>query len=105
MKKSTICNMDCFHCIYPDCINTEDDPAIRKREYFRMYWHLHPERYEAHKRRMNVLMRKRYHERKAAGLCVMCGKVKAAAGVYCKACAERDRKYKRKSYRKRKEAV
>lgn len=94
-KDDAICNMDCLNCIYPDCINTEDDPVIRKREYFRMYWHRHPERYEAHKKRMNELRHKRYFERKAAGLCVICGKVPAVRGARCEACAEKISMYEK----------
>ena len=42
------CDMDCFHCVYPDCINDEDEKSLerkmkdvevrKKAEYMKEYY-------------------------------------------------------------------
>jgi ribosomal protein S14 len=46
-------------------------------------------------------MKKRYYERKAAGLCVICGKESRPGKIYCQRCS--DRQYNSQRNRKRKE--
>ena len=44
MGKEEICNMDCLHCVHPDCIN--ERPMTRQARY---YWR-HRDRLLAEKR-------------------------------------------------------
>ena len=45
MRKEEICNMDCLHCVHPDCIN--DETLTRQARY---YWR-HRERVLEKKKR------------------------------------------------------
>ena len=41
LKELIICDEDCFHCIYPDCIGTpreEVEQELRNREYRQRYY-------------------------------------------------------------------
>jgi len=45
MKKEFVCNEDCFHCIYPDCImNT----LPKERERQKIYYQKHKEEKRAY---------------------------------------------------------
>lgn len=35
MRKEEICNMDCLHCVHPDCIN--DETLTRQARYYRRH--------------------------------------------------------------------
>ena len=35
MRKEEICNMDCLHCVHPDCIN--ERPMTRQARYYRRH--------------------------------------------------------------------
>lgn len=68
---------DCFSCPYQDCINDYVPPLIRTTDEQR--------------EQMRDRGRARYQERKAAGLCVRCGKRPPEAGkVRCWSCLEND---------------
>lgn len=101
MKKSAICNMDCLNCIHPDCINDRVPP-----NYYQLMKANKPDAYRRRVDAIKAYVSARYYERKKAGICVGCGKVKVTSGVQCEACAERSRQYSRKYKKKRKaEAV
>lgn len=68
MKKP--CDMDCFHCAHPDCIN--DD-----------FGEIH----ESERHNTNSMIRAK--RLKSAGLCVRCGKRPLHTGWVCKECAAR----------------
>lgn len=55
------CNMDCFNCPYPDCIN----------DYVRPY---DAERRKTHYQKENERRKQQRAERKANGICTVCGK-------------------------------
>lgn len=67
MAKKSICNMDCFNCIFDDCINDYIGP---------------PEKSAEQKEKHNKYQRQRYQKRKEQGLCVRCGKP-ATNGLLC----------------------
>ena len=54
MGKEEICNMDCLHCVHPDCIN--ERPMTRQNRY---YWRnrdrLLAEKREKYRRKKNEL--------------------------------------------------
>lgn len=54
MRKEEICNMDCLHCVHPDCIN--ERPMTRQARY---YWRhrdrLLAEKREKYRRKKNEL--------------------------------------------------
>ena len=100
MKGKTICDMDCLNCVYPDCINDKVTP-----NYYQIMKANNPEAYRKRVDTIKAYVTTRYYARKEAGICVMCGKAKSVAGIYCETCAEKNRQYRRKSYKKRKEAV
>lgn len=54
MRKEEICNMDCLHCVHPDCIN--DETLTRQARY---YWRhrdrLLAEKREKYRRKKNEL--------------------------------------------------
>lgn len=80
MKK--ICDMDCFHCKYDDCIR-EYEPKGSYRPY--RDW---PQQWRDVR---NKHRREKYGARKQAGLCVSCGK-RANRGVYCDECYLKSKK-------------
>lgn len=67
--KNKICNLDCFHCIHPDCIRDE----LGKKHY---------PNYQSQR----DSRKRRYYRWKQAGLCVRCGKRNATHGVVCTDC-------------------
>lgn len=83
------CDMDCLNCQYSDCINDDDDESIRKAEYKRTWRAVNPDKYAREKRQNAEHVKKRYYERKAAGICTMCGKVKVTVGTRCDACRKK----------------
>lgn len=52
MRKEEICNMDCLHCVHPDCIN--ERPMTRQARY---YWR--------HRERVLEKKKEDYQKRKA----------------------------------------
>ena len=65
-----VCDMDCFHCKYDDCINDEVKPARTYSAGQKWY--------------RNESQKERYAKRKVAGLCVRCGKKPVWCGsIYC----------------------
>lgn len=59
----------------------------KRREYLREYYNQHKEAYRARQREYNKRLRA---DRKAKGLCILCGKQPPRSGrVYCLACAIR----------------
>lgn len=84
-----ICNMDCFYCIHPDCIN-DKLPKARK---------LTKEQREMKKRSQHKWYKKNYEARKVAGLCVACGKEKARPNrTMCGPCAAAQNRRKLEAY-------
>ena len=75
------CDMECFDCKYDDCIN--DYVPKEAKEYKAAY-------YQKHKDEIVHNKSKLYQERKAAGICVICGKRKAVKNrVRCLDCLQR----------------
>ena len=79
MKK---CNKDCFNCLYPDCI-------LKEYNTDRQRW---CNRSEDYRKQQLEKEKEQYDSRKAAGLCVHCGK-KATHGVRCYEHYLRNRRY------------
>ncbi len=54
-KQMKLCNKDCFHCIYDDCIadNTIEKQRIYKKKY-----------YQEHKEEIKAKRRERYRRKK-----------------------------------------
>lgn len=73
------CNKDCFNCPYPDCINNY--VKINDPEYQKKY-------YEEHHSQMLEHQKKIREERKANGLCTVCGKRPLTEGskAHCVEC-------------------
>lgn len=68
---------DCFTCPYQDCINDYVPPLVQQSE--------------ERKKQLRDRSKARYQERKAAGLCVRCGKYPPEAGkVRCWNCLKKD---------------
>ena len=63
------CNMNCFHCIYVDCINDSISDVERHKRYA-----------ETHKQELKQYKQKLYYSRKANGICTRCGKRPIAKG-------------------------
>ena len=79
------CDLDCLNCLYDDCINDYVQPS--QKEYKAQY-------YQAHKEEMLAQKKKQYEERKAAGICVICGKRKALKNrVRCLDCLQRAKRH------------
>lgn len=79
------CDMDCFNCIYPDCINDYVKPQQTWNEIK-----------VKHRQRNKENCKRRYDHLKKNGLCVDCGKRKATNGIFCLDCyakRKRNRKY------------
>ena len=54
MRKEEICNMDCLHCVHPDCIN--ERPMTRQARYYRRHRdRLLAEKREKYRRKKNEL--------------------------------------------------
>lgn len=79
MKK---CNKDCFNCLYPDCV-------LKEYNTDRQRW---CNRSEEYRKQQLEKKKEQYDSRKAAGLCVHCGK-KATHGVRCYEHYLRNRRY------------
>lgn len=81
-----VCDMDCFHCKFDDCIN---EKTYREKDMYK-------NRPEEYRERQRERSKRIYHERKASGLCVICGKKPPKFGVRCYEChlaqKRRDRK-------------
>lgn len=105
------CDYNCLNCKLPQCKydlekpKTEKEPKQERVRHddayrYRLWKQRHPEQYEIIKARMRVQNLQRYYDRKAAGICVLCGKDKATHGIHCEVCgkktADRMREYKRK---------
>lgn len=82
------CKMsDCFNCPYPDCINDDIEPTRQ----------LSDEQKQHRKQYRKAI----YHQRKEAGICVVCGKRPPEQGrVSCSRCLQKDRKKHEKSREK-----
>ena len=79
MPKKNICNMDCFHCIYDDCINdTADVISSENREH-----------------RKNYARIKREVAREK-GFCITWCIRPATTGKKCAVCYESARRYREK---------
>lgn len=90
------CDMNCFQCIYEDCVNDFVRPAYESSRW-RNFTPEQKKRYTAQKK-------EKRHERTKAGLCFKCGK-KATRGVYCIDCYVKRRKYRESKKQKNKHTV
>ena len=98
MKNKIICNGDCFNCKYDDCINDKwIEAEAKKIEYMINYRETH----EAYRKHQAEHKKEIYAKRKAAGLCVKCGKLPAKYGVFCYECKLYMRKYDRRKIKQR----
>lgn len=80
------CDMDCFNCKYPDCIN---DVVNETRTLTR-----------AQKDRRNERLKERYYEDKAKGMCVRCHVRPAQKNrVFCVECWLKENRYYKNSKR------
>ena len=87
------CDMKCFDCKYDDCIN--DYVPKDAKEYKARY-------YQAHRDEFRRKKAEQYQERKAAGLCVVCGKRKTVPNrVRCLDCLMRAKKHDTAGRRRR----
>lgn len=84
MKK--ICNMDCFHCTYNDCIN--DNVYSEKSRYCN--------RSEWGKQRQRDYQKKKRDEAREKGLCIICKQKKATHGEKCYECYLRQKRHDKK---------
>lgn len=107
MRGKSICDWDCFHCPYPDCIRDDRDkpdgmcshcgcrPVIPGRTSCAVC-----------RDKINSRVRKAKEERRAKGLCTKCGKVPASPGHdTCESCAEKSRIAGRKRREAKRNAV
>ena len=113
----SICNYDCFNCVFDDCINDEPESRAEEMRYKyavakskglctnckkRIAVHgVYCEMcYEHHRESSRRYRRERNARLKAAGLCLMCGKQPATHGQYCEPCTERARAYQKAARKK-----
>ncbi len=82
--KSPVCDLDCFNCKFPDCINN-NPPSIEMPDYW-------PEEKKVLKRENQ---RARYMQRKKDGICTICGIRKATNGLLCAECYAKRHKRKK----------
>lgn len=110
------CNVDCFHCPYPDCVvnripkKWEENRGEYYHDYYVAHWEVkrrqsddyhaaHRDELLAYWRRRN---KKRYDRLKAAGICVRCMKRPAMPGmIRCEACREAEKERQREVRRKK----
>lgn len=78
--------MDCLNCKFEDCIN----------DYVRP---IHSKRTEKEIAAQKTYKSNKYKSRKAAGLCVNCGRRKAESGVMCNECRLKRNRKSREKYR------
>lgn len=78
-----ICNMDCFNCKFPDCINDTVYPESAR------YCNWSEER----KKRDNARCAKRYREAVSKGLCGRCHKKPQYQGKLCYECWLKRKRY------------
>ena len=83
------CNMDCFNCPFPDCINDYVKPSS--------WQSLTDEQKARYNIKSKELHKRLYRERKENGFCVRCGLKQATNGVYCLECYLK-RKRQRKNH-------
>lgn len=90
-RKKRVCDMDCLHCKYDDCINDIIPPPQKKKH-----------RMESETERK----RKIYMRRKANKICVRCGEPldeasRSAGRVRCAHCAAYMREYNKRNRQKK----
>lgn len=87
------CNMDCFNCPFPDCIN--DDVKPYDAEIAKQIW-------ENRKDEINEKRRAITAERKANGICISCGKRPIAKNSTCQCteCLLKNRRRKQEKHKK-----
>ena len=113
----SICNYDCFNCVFDDCINDEaETPSEKARRKYALAkqqglcTHCNKriavhgvyceECYVAHRDSSRRYGQKRNARLKAAGLCLMCGKQPATHGVLCEPCHEKALAYQKAARKK-----
>lgn len=86
------CNMDCFNCPFPDCIN--DYVAPYDYEYQKEYR-------KKYRDKINLRKRQLKEERKLNGMCVECGKfpITENSKSKCYTCLSKDRVLREKKRR------
>ena len=101
MPRKKICDGDCFHCKYDDCINDKGiEAAVHDTERKKVYWDTHPD----YRKRQNLNNKKRYYRLKNAGLCVDCGINPAVTGrTRCYECRIRNERNNLKRVKKGRE--
>lgn len=88
LRTASICNHDCLHCIYEDCIN---DSVYSEKGLYR-------NRSEQNKENQRKIQKRRRDEAKAKGLCTVCRSKKATHGVKCYECYIRQKRYDKAKY-------
>ena len=118
----SVCNFDCFNCVYPDCINNEPENKTEERRIKRenakarglcvicmksaATHGLYCEECYERKRTTNAKYgRARREKAKAAGLCIMCTKRPAVIGAYCETCKIKARGYDAAQRKRKKEMI
>lgn len=93
MPRKKVCDMDCLHCKYDDCINDYVEPHYESEEW--------KNRSEEHKARVLNKKKKIYNTRKSQGLCARCGKNPVTYGTLCNKCRLYYKKHHRETYVKK----
>lgn len=95
MARKKVCDMDCFSCPHPDCIND-------KAPYHYSGWDWH-NRSPEYKEWMRNYQKERRERLKSEGLCVVCAKRPVLTKTLCAECRIKIYKQAKESRRKKKE--
>ena len=87
------CNMDCFNCVFPDCVNDRVYPESN----------LYKNRPEEQKQYQKEYARKKRQEAKEKGFCIICRKKPATKGAKCYECFLRQKRHDKSKYDGRRE--
>lgn len=89
--KGKVCDMDCLHCKYEDCIND------------RVYYDsaLYKNRSEKAKEHACQYQKELREQARKKGLCIVCRKAPANHGVTCEECFRRNSKRQKQRYEKK----
>ncbi len=86
--RKRVCDMDCFHCKYDDCIYDESEPEYAATEKEREHLE-HQKQYQ----------KERYRKLRSLGLCTVCGKPAKSGQAKCEECCQRINQRARQKYR------
>lgn len=81
------CSHNCFNCKYQDCVNDDIYRTCKSQEAI-----------EHRKNYQRMYAKRKRHEAKTKGLCVICQKKKATYGTKCYECYIRQKRYDLNKY-------